>query len=228
MSNHSLDSVSRFIDKYIAQLRAEGIAGVDQYEQRLRNNAKNSAVLDDMFFEGRAGLLFRHSGFTVTLRERPDLQIGLNNEVVYAEVKHFQEKEQDKLDEQAMLQATDLLVPIGDLSATEGVPAWKQIANVAIKKVSQYMDNVPNILVVESGSESLELMVTSAAHEYDDEVLRSRDSRLRRLNAIMLVNTRSIGFGATGPCNVEFCQMLHTAVPLSMKLAIALSNISVE
>lgn len=229
MSNQLPDSVTRSIDKYVAQLKAKGIAGIDQYEQRLKDNAGNSAVLDDLFFEGRAALLFRHNGFTVTLQERPDLQIGLDNEIVYVEVKHFREKGQDRLDEQAMLEDTDLLVPIGDLSATEGVPAWRQIANVAICKVDQYMDNAPNILIVESSSESLNLMAASAAHEYDDEVLRlTSDPRLRRLNAIILVNTRSIGFGSMGPWNVEFCQTSHTAVPLSARMTVALANTRVE
>ncbi|MGC1377807.1 MAG: hypothetical protein WA821_16360 [Anaerolineales bacterium] len=228
MSNQPSNSVAHDIAKYLAQLRSEGVAGINQYEQRLRNNAGNPAVLDDLFFEGRAALLFRHNGFTVTIRERPDLQIGLGDEIVYAEVKHFQEKGQDRLDEQAMLEATDLLVSIGDLSATEEVPAWKQIAGVAVRKVSQYVDNAPNILVVESSSESLTLMIPSAVHEYDDEVPRSSDPRLSRLNAIMLVNTRSIGFGSIGPWNVEFCRTLHTAVPLSTRLAIALARIRIE
>ena len=170
--------------------------------------------------------MFLHNGFRVILRERPDLQLKLNEEVVYAEVKHFRRKEQDAIDEEAMRQASDLLVPIGDTTNTEGVPVWKQIANVAICKANQYMNGAPNVLVIESSSESLDMMLETAVNEYDDHVLGSNDSRLRRLNAFILVNTPLIGLGALGPRNVELCPTSHPIVPLSTEFVQALSGVT--
>ena len=87
--------VLQYIDQLVTQLRGTGAIGVEQYEVKLKNNAKNNAVINDLFFEGRAALLFLNKGFKVTLRDSPDLKIELDNEVVYAEVKHFRKKEQE-------------------------------------------------------------------------------------------------------------------------------------
>jgi hypothetical protein len=67
----------RVIDEWIAQLTAGGVAGVDQYKQKLRPNADNPSGLADLLFEARAALMFRNNGWRVTLRESPDLQIVL-------------------------------------------------------------------------------------------------------------------------------------------------------
>lgn len=96
---------SSHIDDYISLLRTKGATGVDEYEQKLRGNARNQNKLDDLFFEGRAALMFLHHRWRVELRESPDLGLRLNGELLYAEVKHFYEKEQDRLDEQARLAA---------------------------------------------------------------------------------------------------------------------------
>ena len=67
-----------------------------------------------------------------------------------------------------MLDAPDeFLVPLDDPTETEGKSAWEQIVDVAIKKAPVYMEGAANILVVESDSECLDLMVNSAVHEYD-------------------------------------------------------------
>jgi hypothetical protein len=124
-------SVLQYIDQLVAQLRGKGAIGVEQYEVKLKSNAKNIAVLDDLLFEGRAALLFLANAFKVTLRDSPDLKMELDNEVVYAEVKHFREKEQDRRDEKAMSETRELLVEIGDTTATEGSSVWEQIAVVA-------------------------------------------------------------------------------------------------
>lgn len=140
-------------------------------------------------------------------------------------MKHFWRKEQDRLDEQAMLEAPDELVPTGDLTTTERVAPWRQITNVTVRKRVQYVDGAPNILVVESSSESLEEMATSAVNEYNDEVLRANDALLLRVNGIMLVNTRSTGFGSMGPRNVGFRPTSRPAVPLSESLSTGLASI---
>jgi hypothetical protein len=231
-----ISTVLRFIDQYVAQLRCKGAIGVEQYEQKLEKNVKNIAILDDLFFESRAALLFLNNGFKITLRDSPDLKIELDNEVVYAEVKHFRVKEQDRIDEKAMEdqariveetmdEEEDILVPIGDTISTEGSAACEQIVEVAISKAGQYVMNAPNILIIESSSGCLSLNLSSAAHEYSDRVLKSNDPRLRRLNALMLVNCCLCDFGNSGPHNIEFCQLDDAATPMSGKLISALSNI---
>jgi len=85
--------------------------------------------------------MFLRNGWKVTLRESPDLQLGLQGDVIYAEVKRFCEKKQDRLNDRAMLDAPDdLLVPLDDPTQTEGRTAWEQIVDVAIKKASVYME----------------------------------------------------------------------------------------
>jgi hypothetical protein len=219
---------SRCIDHCISKLWLKGATGIDQYERRLKENAGNQEVLNDLLFEGRAALMFLNYDWLVVLRESPDLDLRLNGEILYAEVKHFREKEQDSLDEQAMLAATDMLVPIGDLRVTETWQPWEQIVKVAVKKAKddQYIEGAPNILVVESSSGSLDLMVDSAVHAYDDEASKSGDLRLQRLNGIMLINT-TISFRPE-PWNVEFCRTSHAAVPLSDPLIQALHCIRLD
>ena len=220
-------NVLQFIDQYVTQLIRMGAIGVEQYEQKLKNNAKNIARLDDLFFEGRAALTFLKNRFNVTFRESPDLKIELDNEVVYVEVKHFGKKEQDRIDEKAMSETKDLLVPIGDTTATEGSAVWEQIVGVAIHKAEkdQYVMNAPNILIIESSSDSTTLTLSSAAHEYNDRVHKSNDPRLRRLNALMLVNCCLYGFGNSGSYNTEFCPLANIDTPMSRRLLSILSDI---
>jgi len=80
--------VSHWITQCVAKLKVAGVGGLAQYERRLHHNAKSVSVLKDLFFEGRAALMFQRNGFKVTLREKPDLQLELDEEMVYAEVKH--------------------------------------------------------------------------------------------------------------------------------------------
>ena len=218
-------SVLQYIDQLVTQLRGKGAIGVEQYEVKLKNNAKNIAVLDDLFFEGRAALLFLNNGFKVTLRDSPDLKIELDNEVVYAEVKHFREKGQDRRDEKAMSETRELLVEIGDTTATEGSAVYEQIADVAISKADQYVMNALNILIIESSSDSTSLNLSSAAREYNDRVRKTNDPRLRRLNALMLVNCCLYGFGNSGPYNTEFYPLTYIDTPMSRRLISTLFDI---
>jgi hypothetical protein len=208
-----------------APLICKGAIGVQQYEQKLKDNAKNPEVLGDLIFEQRAALLFLSNGFKVTLRDGPDLKIELDNEVVYAEVKHFREKEQDRIDDKAMSETRDLLVPIGDTAPLEGSAVWEQIADVAIRKAHQYTVNAPNILIIESSSDSTSLTLLSVAHEYSDRARQANDPRLRRLNALMLVNCSLVNFGRSGPYNTEFCPLAYVDTPMSKRLISALFDI---
>ena len=111
------------IDRLITLLRREGIEGLADYEQRLVSNAGSANVFCDLVHESSAALMFSRHGFKVTIREKPDLRVELDDEVIYAEVKHFREKEQDRIDEKAMQDSEDL-VPVGILS---GQPdPWQQ------------------------------------------------------------------------------------------------------
>jgi len=213
------------IGAHIVQLRGAGARGLDQYETRLRNNAGNPDTLANLFCEGLAALMFLRNGWQVALRESPDLELRLHGDVVYAEVKRFCEKTQDRLNEQAILNAPDdFLVRLNDPTQTEGKTAWEQIADVAISKVPVYIEGAANILVVVSDSECLDLMVSSAVHEHDERALESHDLRRRRLNGIMLVSRGRIS-GRPIPSNVEFCQTQHAAMPLNERLAMALGSI---
>jgi len=213
------------IDAHIAQLRDAGAGGLDQYETRLRNNADNPEKLANLFCEGLAALMFLRNRWQVTLRESPDLQLGLHGDVLYAEVKRFCEKKQDRLNDRAMKEAPDdFLVLLDDPTETEGKTAWEQMVDVAIRKAPVYVEGAANILVFESDSECLDLKVSSAVHEYDDRALASGDLWLRRLNGMMLVNRGRIS-GRPIPSNVEFCQTQHTPVPLNKRLAAALGSI---
>ena len=219
-------TTNQLISQYIGRLRAEGAAGIEQYEQKLRANAGNPDVLTDLLLEARAALMFLRNGFEGAMRERPDLQIEFDKEVVYVEVKHFRQKEQDRVDEKAMLEAHDRLVLTGELLESEGAVAWEQIVDVAIGKASQYMSDAPNILVVESSSPSLELMLETAIRQYDKEVLESYDLRLRRLSGMMLVQTDWIAIRE--PRNVDFCPTAHAAAPLRGRVASALAAIRID
>jgi hypothetical protein len=215
------------IGGHIVQLRAAGAAGLGQYETRLRNNAGDPEKLANLFCEGRAALMFLRNGWQVALRERPDLQLGLHGDVVYAEVKRFCEKKQDKLNERAMLDAPDdFLVPLDDPTQTEGKTAWEQMVDVAIKKAPVYKEGAANILVIENDSECLDLMVDSAVHEYDQRALESGDVRLRRLNGIMLVNRGRTSFRRL-TAKVEFCQTQDADIALNKRLPVALGSILV-
>ena len=185
-------SVLQYIDQLVTQLRGKGAIGVEQYEVKLKNNTKNIAVLDDLFFEGRAALLFLNKGFKVTLRDSPDLKIELDNEVVYAEVKHFREKEQDRRDEKAMSETRELLVEIGDTTATEGSAVWEQIAVVAINKADQYVTDAPNILIIESSSDSTSSTLSSAAHKYNDQSKQDQRSPLSQVECLNVGKLLSI------------------------------------
>jgi len=211
------------IAQCIAALGAAGATGIDQYEQRLRNNADEPEVLEDFLLEGRAALMFLRHRFKVGMQDKPDLRIELDGEVVYVEVKHFREKERDREDEREMRATQERLVVTGELLESEGAEAWQQIVDVAVNKAPQYASDAPNVLVVESSSPSLELMIGTAVHDYDKEVLKSDDDRLRRLSGIMLVQTDWIT--SRDGRNVDFYPTSEAATPVSAHMAAALSAI---
>jgi hypothetical protein len=208
------------IPHLIAELRKEGIAGLPEYEQRLRNNAGNNTNFYDLLHEADTALMFSRHGFKVTLRERPDLRIELDGEVAYVEVKHFREKKQDRIDIQAMRDSEDL-VPVGILTPTEGSEAWEQLAKVAIRKANQYIEGAPNILTIATGSNSVDgSKLPTAVHLYNKRA--ASDPCLRKLNAFILIDQ---WFEPQENRNVFFCQTAYAATPVSSRLVDALANI---
>jgi hypothetical protein len=206
------------IPHLIAELSKREIGGLPDYEKRLRDNAGNREVFGDLFREANAALMFSNYGFEVSMRERPDLRVELDGGVVYAEVTHFREKKQDRIDKQAMGDSEDL-VPVGILTPTEGSEAWDQLACKARRKANQYKDDAPNILVVETSSNSVDgSILATAVHRYNKWAASDKD--LQMLNAFMLID-RWIGRAGC----VHFCQTARVAISLSPKLCDALASI---
>jgi hypothetical protein len=159
------------------------------------------------------------------MQDSPDLKVVWIGEVFYAEVKHFRRKLQDEIDEQAMRQASGRMVgPIGDTRRLEGKRPYEQIADVASRKKSQYIDGATNILIVDSASPSMELMAKSAANEYSEGIRNSpQDSALRRLHGIMIINEWAQVAG--GLRNVDFALTEKGFGSISRELRMALAAI---
>jgi hypothetical protein len=208
------------IPNLIFELEKAGIKGFREYETRLRNNAGNNDVFSDLLFEANVALMFVHNGFQVTIREKPDVKIELNGEKVYVEVKHFRKKEQDVIDEKAMKESDDL-IPVGILTPTEGNEPWEQIANVAMRKIHQYKENAPNILVIETGSNAISgIELQTAVNIFDERA--SGDIRLQKLNALMLIDQ---WVDISKNKNVYFCQTTFVENPMSSSMIDKLASI---
>jgi hypothetical protein len=168
--------------------------------------------------------MFRQAGFRVTLREAPDLALKFNNEQLYAEVKHFRLKEQDLIDDAKMSEPGDILVPYGDTAPLEGKPAWEQVYNVAKSKISQYKENAPNILVIESSSNCIDdVIIPTAVDMVSEAVCSGKCSDLGRLNGILLV---SDWFNISHKRMVFFYPTGKPDVPLTPEVLNLLSRIS--
>ncbi|MDQ6705675.1 MAG: hypothetical protein M3Z85_06895 [Acidobacteriota bacterium] len=98
----------QIIGYYADRLRTAGAHNVAEYEARLRQNAKNVPNLNNYLSEAVAALMLLDYGADVTMQDRPDLAAVLKGERFYAEVKHFNRKMQDNLNEEAELNAPEL------------------------------------------------------------------------------------------------------------------------
>jgi len=160
------------------------VEGVPEYIKKLRANANNNENFEDVRLEGRAALMFKKAGFDVTMRESPDIALKFNNEQFYAEVKHFREKEQDRIDAAKMSALGDEgeLVLYGDT-------ACEQVYDVAKKKIDQYREHAPNILVIESSSTSIEdTEIPTAIDMINEDVCSSKCPGLAKLSGILLTS----------------------------------------
>ena len=215
----------QIIDYYLNRLRTGGAHNVDAYETRLRQNAGNVPNLNNYLSEAIAALMLLDYGADVTMQDRPDLAAILKGERFYAEVKHFNRKRQDDLNDEAERNAPELeFVLLEDTTRTEGISPYRQIADVAIRKAHQYREGEVNILIIDSDSETLHLMARSGAQEFsDDKQHEPLESPLHRLNGIMLI-TSLVGVRG-GPWNVDFALTRSPARRMSFRLLRALGEI---
>ena len=215
----------QIIAYYVSRLRDGGAHNVDEYESRLRSNAVSLANLNNFLSEAAAALMLLDYGADVTMQDRPDLAAVLRCERFYAEVKHFNRKAQDDLNDEAVRNAPEFeFVLLEDTTRTEGKSTYRQIADVAIRKADQYREGEINSLIIDSDSETLHLMARSGAQEFSDDKQREpRDSPLHRLNGIMLM-TSLIGVHG-GPWNVDFAITRSPARRMSFRLLRALAEI---
>ena len=213
---------------YVDRLRRAGAGNVDEYEARLRSNAKSLPTFNSFISEAVAALMFLEYGADVTMRERPDLAVTLGGQKFYAEVKHFKRKIQDDVNDEALRNAPEFeMICVQDTTFIEGVTAYRQIADVAAKKANQYVDGELNILIIDSESDLLHLMARSAAQEFSD-MKRGMppDSPLHRLNGIMVI-TSLFGVGRRR-WNVDFAVTREPARRFGFRLLRVLAEIKVS
>lgn len=224
MKSAQVCNVGAAIDYYVTRLRAAGARGVDTYEKMVRNNSGKESQVLNFLSEAVTTLMFLEHG-DVLMRDKPDLFVKLRGESFYAEVKHFNRKEQDDLDDEAERNAPELeLVRVGDTVPKEGKTTWRQIADVANSKQGSYIKGAVNVLVIHSDSDALYGMCESGANEFSDDMKSAPlDSPLRRLNGIMLINCL-MGFHR-GPSNVEFAVTQYPCQQMSVRLFEALTEI---
>ena len=200
------------------------VRGVPGY---IKNLQAISDSLEDFRLEGKAALMFARAGCSVTIRKRaepPDLALKFNNKQFYAEVKHFREKEQDRIDAARMSEPGDYLEPYGDTFPLEGKHAWEQVYDVAKDKIAQYKEHAPNILVIESSSTSVEdTEISPAIDRINQDVRSGKYPGFAKLNGILLASDwhnisqqwRKVYFFATS----------SPVVSLSRELSALLKNI---
>jgi hypothetical protein len=176
------------IDWWIGELRRHGASDVDQYEAKLRSFRDNEQKVFEFIAEARAALLFLKNGIKVAMQDRPDLRLSFNGETIYAEVKHYNEKETDRNDAKAMAATPFEFIQVGNVVDDEGLHGWQQMCATAIKKAPQYAPGFPNILVFVNHSDALDLHLRSAVNEFDDAVRKAgASSPLRKLSGMMML-----------------------------------------
>ena len=152
-------SKSDIITNMRISLKKAHVCGIPEYIKKLQDNSNNNENFEDFRLEGKAALVFSQAGFCVTLRDAPDLSLRFNNEQLYAEVKHFR----------------------------EGKHAWEEVYDVAKKKLYQYKEHAPNILVIESSSACIEdTEVPATINTINEDVRSGKCPEFAKLNGILL------------------------------------------
>jgi hypothetical protein len=76
------------IEQHSDILRWAGVQSVDFYEKKLRDNQNDAPRLEDLACESRVALIFQAHGWSVTMRESPDLEGWIDGLYMGIEVKH--------------------------------------------------------------------------------------------------------------------------------------------
>ena len=205
------------------RLEEAHVHGIPEYIEKLKANSHSNNFWD-IRIEGEVAIMFSKAGLDVTLRDAPDLALKFNNEQFYAEVKHFIEKEQDRIDNAKMSEPGDVLVPYGDTIPLEGKPGWKQVYNVAKKKIDQYKEHTLNILIIASNSGCIEdVEIPSAINMIDDDVRSGNCPELAKLNGILLITVD--WYNVSQKRKVWFYPATYPAIPTDQALCSLLDNI---
>ncbi len=203
-------------------LDAAGVHGVQGYCDKLEPNSKTSSVYRDHLSEAYAALMFARFGFEVQMRESPDLILEHNGVSLGAEVKRFQRKEQDDIDDKRMQEE---FIEYGETVSTEDDEAWIQVEKVILKKSSKLLSGIPNILVIESSSpnciEKSEILF--AVNSIAKQINNCSTMNIGRLNGIVFMSN---GYNYTRQRSVYFIEVPHADVPLSEKTRLALEEIT--
>lgn len=199
-----MDTKNDIITSMRISLGKAHVDGIPEYIKNLQANS-NSKNFEDFRIEGEAARMFSKKGFYVTLRESPDLVLKFNNEQFYAEVKHFRLKKQDQIGN---------TVP----------PAWKQVYDVAKKKIKQYKERASNILVIGNNDDCIEeLDIPTAINMINEDVRSGKCPGFAKLNGILFISLD--WYNISQRREVYFRHTSNPAVSLSRELFFLLYEI---
>ncbi|ODS34650.1 MAG: hypothetical protein SCARUB_00230 [Candidatus Scalindua rubra] len=214
------------IENHRAILVEAGATNVSAYIDKLCSNHNNNDVFADLLFEGRSALMFLKNGFLVEMQESPDINIGFAGYQLYAEVKHFRLKEQDRIDQVNMEAFQDELIPYGDTVPSEVVAAWDQVVQVAKRKIKQYHKNAPYILVIGSSSPNCidDSIIRTAINIITEKISNGSWPQLKKLSGILLISPE---YNIGGKRNVYFYYAHTVGNPLTQTIIEKLSSIQI-
>jgi hypothetical protein len=228
MKNDEINSIQAIVIK----LKKAGALGINEYEKRLLNNSGNEDNLNDLLAEGKAAIMFLENKFKVIMQDKPDLKIELNGDIAYVEVKHYRTNKQDFRIKKAMRKELKL-VCVSNIPESEGGEPWLQIADRAIytAEKNQFMKNAPNLLVLVTDSNSINMIWLQVAIDfYNEYASLKKDPRLYDLNAIMILDKKLYIGGrteenGTWSRNVNLRQTASATTPMKPCMLNALENI---
>jgi hypothetical protein len=161
------------IEQHCEILRRAGVQSVDLYEKKLRDNQNDPPRLEDLSCEGRVALIFQTHGWSITMRESPDLEGWIGGIYMGIEVKHYRWKPDHDPRVQATLKSSEgEFVKIPRLIETEKhEEEWEQMYRFAKKNARQFVDGALNVLFFVSHSEAHdELTLEAAGNRYEEEL----------------------------------------------------------
>ncbi len=207
------------IEEIRYKLEQAGATNVSDYIKKLRDNRNNKEVFDNLLFEYRTAMMFLMNGFSVEMRDRPDLRIKFADSQFYAEVKHFREKEQDRIDQANMKMSKDRLATIGNTVPLEDRSSWDQVVDVVKRKTKQYHESEPYIVVIGSSSANCidDKIIPTAINVINEEVLKDYWSDIGKLDGIILISRnynrgRNVYFFLTNKAKVSLKQPIIEAL----------------